>query len=117
MIDIKMMCWGLEELASLEEQNRLWIGNSTEEMSTYEEAVCHVFDDSGLGAELDSLEKRKRYQAEFLNLTNELRSVTRGSTLRNLPPTELIETKEMEVIRSLSKKLLDYVGTGNICDC
>ena len=53
--NIQRIIWGLEELSDQSEQERLWagIGNDRNEMSSLDEAVCRMFDDTGLSRLLE----------------------------------------------------------------
>ena len=46
MINLETLRWSLTELASREEQEQLWLGLSKDEMSSFEEATCGLFDDA-----------------------------------------------------------------------
>ena len=66
-ISLDVLRWRLEELASLEEQKRLWLGASLREMSTFEEACCGVFDDAGVRRAIENGFMLDRYGSEIVS--------------------------------------------------
>jgi len=47
-LQIQTLVWGLEELADIEDQERVWTGKAPGEMSSFAEALTTTFDSSGL---------------------------------------------------------------------
>jgi hypothetical protein len=47
-MNYEVLKWGLEDLSDREAHELIWLGNSATEVSSFEEAVCQTFDDSGL---------------------------------------------------------------------
>ena len=55
-VNIEHVRWALEELSDEREQVRLWLsdGSAGKEVSSFVEAQCILFDDSGLGYALET---------------------------------------------------------------
>jgi hypothetical protein len=106
MINHDMLRWRLEELSNREEQERLWLGNSGGEMSSFTEAICGVFDDAGLTRAIESNFLQKNYSEAFCRKVNEL-DRTINSIPENSSPREIIDHPRMEQIRILASEILD----------
>lgn len=104
-INLDVLRWSLEELASVDEQRRLWLGRAKGEMSSFEEACCGVFDDSRLGLALERGGLRERYGAEVADRFERL-SVLTGKVPLDLWPDEQIDLPVMAEIRSLAQAIL-----------
>jgi hypothetical protein len=95
----------LKELSNKELQERLWSATG-EEVSSFEEAVCQLFDDSGLG---DSLAKGEtvfspELDALLLDLREHIRKVDPQES-----PMSIIESPTAVVIRALTYKILSQM--------
>ena len=105
-ISLDVLRWCLEELASIEEQRRLWLGNAPGEMSTFDEAGCGVFDDSGVTRGIRNGFMLDRYGSEIVNQFESL-----SALIRKLPPglkpDEEIEHPIMGQIRATAKRILE----------
>lgn len=75
-------------------------------MSSFEEAQCGVFDDSGLGKMLDRKKVTEEYGAEVEKIASLLRSLCRSAPT-NLMPHELISSAQLVEIRKVARKLLE----------
>jgi len=106
MINKKVLKWSLEELSNIEQQRRLWLGQSKDEMSSFEEACCGVFDDSGLTRAFDKGLVERDYGEGVASMVKEL-GVLVGSVESNLSPKDVIQHRAMTRMRSLSKELLE----------
>ncbi|MER2510259.1 MAG: hypothetical protein ABTQ27_16100 [Amaricoccus sp.] len=99
------MIWGLEELSDKELQERLWTGNVDGEMSSFVEAICSIFDDSGLGKVLDSSEISDQISSEVrekaIHLSRLVRLVPQSAA-----PLDLIQHPAMNDVRSMALELL-----------
>jgi hypothetical protein len=109
MINRDVLRWCIEELASRDEQERLWLGRSQNEMSSFEEAVCGVFDDSGLTRAFESGYLEKNYSDEFCGKVNELHRAIH-SVPEKLRPQEIIDHPRMEKIRILAREMLEMLS-------
>jgi Lon protease-like protein len=108
MISAETLRWSLEELASKEEQERLWLGRNKDEISSFEEARCGVFDDAGLTRAIDSGFLADNYSEAFCGKVDELhRSVK--SIPDNSKPEDVLNHPEMERIRCLATALLEML--------
>ena len=54
MLDINLLLENLEELASKDMQEQLWLHRNKNRMSTFTEAICGIFDDARLTRVLDT---------------------------------------------------------------
>lgn len=113
-IEMVMAC--LAELGSREEQERLWLSTGVDgtEVSSPVEAVCTLFDDSGLGDALDwswrqweggrEVSNERVYSDQIDERIKALREL-----LRKLPtgsPQYVIDSPEMEDVRIAARHLL-----------
>lgn len=106
IVNIDVARWSLEELASIEEQKRLWLGASTGEMSSFEEACCGVFDDSGVTRALDKGFLLQNYGSEIVGQFESLNASIQ-KVPSNLKPSDLIDLPLMDEIRSKAKLILE----------
>ncbi|MBC8327158.1 MAG: hypothetical protein H8E31_00240 [Planctomycetes bacterium] len=81
----RIVRWNLEELASREEQERVWLGHSDKEMSSIEEAACGLLDDSGLAQALDDGDLEDCFSREFLDAIQELRRALKALPCNEAP--------------------------------
>jgi hypothetical protein len=109
-MNMQNLIWGLEELSDLEFQKRVWTGRSDGEMSTFEEAICATFDDSGLGIALDSERKRAELPSALCDVAMKLDSLVK-KVPRGLSPMETISHPKMSDVREVAKKMLMILRT------
>lgn len=99
---------GLEELADLKVQEKLWTGKIEGQIGSVEEAFCRVFDDSSLGRVLDSKKERDRLPAALRDKAVELdragRKIPDGAD-----PWDVIKNPAMNDVRALAAELLALV--------
>ena len=108
MLDKRTLQDGLTVLASIEEQQRLWLSNDDTEMSLFDEEVCYVFGDSGLTHAMDSGWLAKNRSEEFCETARQLnKAVSRVPAF--LAPEEVIAHVKMHEVRRLAKKLLELI--------
>ena len=107
--------WGLEELSCLDYQERVWCKQEVEptEISSFEEAVSLLFDDSGLADYLYKNTKPSNLRdvtfKKFQAFEKELKRVPVG-----LKPNELISMPTMRIIRNLAEELLHEIKMSNL---
>ena len=100
------LIWGLEELASEEEQIRLWcgVGNESNEVSSLSEAGCSVFN-FDVERILDDEQASFSLSVDVVLLLKELRKnlnlVPNGTC-----PKDQIEHPKMEVVRCIAHQIL-----------
>lgn len=101
----------LRELADKAYQQRIWTASSGPEISSFTEAVCQLFDDSGLGDELDKSRTvfSAMIDARLRVLGDELVAFD-----DNRAPSEIIEDPKMEKLRVLARELLDLLSDEGI---
>ena len=92
----------LRELSSESEQRRLWFAASGE-VSSFVEAHCHLFDDSGLGDALGRSEVVYTWAVDnrLRLLRDLLRQVDGG-----LPPDDLMALPALDQVRTVATALL-----------
>ncbi len=104
-MNTERVIWGLEELSDRDFQERVWLGNSPGEMSTFEESICRTFDDTGFGAVLDSERKR----AELSPVVREL-GMKLDRLIKKVPyglsTLEVINHPAMNEVRETAKEML-----------
>ncbi len=109
IINQQLAVWGLEELASREEQERLWLANgSTDEMSSFEEVICSVFDDSGVSRALDSGKLSAQLADKFRSLSKLIDKVP-----QNVPPQQQIDHPAMKAISEIALELKEMLTKEN----
>ncbi len=105
MIDAILLKQGLEELAIKELQRQLWVNGGDDYMSSFEEAVCTVFDDARVTVGLDSGYLSRNYSADFCLKVSQL-SAAIDKIPTNMDPSILIEHPAMEKVRSFAADAL-----------
>jgi hypothetical protein len=107
-MNIEMVGWGLEELSDRALQEKLWLGKSEGEMSSFIEAICATFDDSGLGDALSS--PSNKYGLS--DVVREKANILRG-LIQQVPqtgnPQEIIQNPKMENVRRAAAELLELI--------
>ena len=105
MINSETLCENLRELASRDLQEEIWLGNRENRMSSFEEAVCGVFDDAGLTRAIDTGFLQRTFSQEVHQRATELSDLV---TL--LPdkasPQDIIDHPRMNKVRSVASELL-----------
>lgn len=104
----KKVIEGLQELADESYQRRVWLGASCTEMSSFVEAVCGLFDDSGLSAEMDREKKHILFSISVDKVLRQLDYVINHTSQEfdRLPPAVMIGHPKMQEIRQLSAIVL-----------
>ena len=98
--------WGLEELASKEDQIRLWcnVGNDSNEISSLTEATCIVFN--------LNVERILENKNAAFDLPNEAISLLMDLSKKlefvpeDISPEKQVEHPVMDEVRTIAKKLL-----------
>jgi hypothetical protein len=99
---------GLQELSDEAFQRRVWLASSGPEVSSFDEAICGLFNDSGLDSLLESSERPSVLTDDVYDGLRELsRLVGRAArTLSSLPPIAVIEHPKMREIRAIAGNIL-----------
>ena len=101
-IDRQTVKWGLEELASRKEQERLWLSDgSSGEVSSFTEVICQIFD-GGVTSELDSGKIAEPIFALFRKLDALAKKIPEDDL-----PQEIIDHPLMTDVRAISSELLE----------
>lgn len=101
---------GLRELADIDYQRRVWLGlDPRGEMSSFVEAVETIFDDSGLGPELDAMRPAfgTSIDAQLAALDRVLHLVDARRSVE-----ELIEDPMMGRVREQAAAILRHLDDG-----
>ena len=110
MMNKQRVLWALEELSSREEQERLWLSDgSTGEVSSFEEAVCGLFDAS-FDSAIASGDLQHTFSIQFCNGIVDLRKAISHFQdeleLKHIDTVvEIINHPAMEDIRNICKSL------------
>jgi hypothetical protein len=103
MTDKQKFLDGLKELGDESYQKRVWCGGGGAEMSSFTEAVCTLFDDSGLAI---ALEKQHRILFS-LKLDEDIRKLR--SVIKSIDgfksQEEIVEDPKMKTVRILAKQI------------
>jgi hypothetical protein len=87
----------LEVLSDKTYQTDLWTGNLKDEQSSFTEAVCILFDDSGLGIELDSGVFEINHSPELYRSICQFRMLVRDIDDSGSPEQTLKNPKMQEI--------------------
>jgi len=98
----------LKELADEHYQRRVWLATSGSEVSSFEEAVCGLFNDTGLAVDLENARPSVVFSLEIDESLRQLRQViTRADrSFHAMPPAAVLERPEMREIRYIAAKIL-----------
>jgi hypothetical protein len=105
MTNKDMVIDALRELADEAYQQRVWCGDGGQEMSSFVEAICGLFDDSGLS---DALENSVREPVFSFLIDENLKKLRIAiSTIeQSAAPADLIRDPKMQRVRGLAKSIL-----------
>jgi hypothetical protein len=103
LVQLKSAIDALEELGDAEIQRRRWNWNAQGEMSSFVEAVESLFDDSGLG---DELEKGRSGLAAGTVATLTSLSTALENIDSNRSPNDIIDDPAMGTVRKLANDAL-----------
>lgn len=106
-IDFDRVREALEELCSRDRQFILWTGRGNgKKISSFVEASCSVFDDSGLGDVLrtESSALDAELRALFVELSQALNQIDEDQD-----PDVMIASDEMEQVRRLATQVLKHL--------
>jgi len=98
---------GLREPADEVQQTRLWTTSSGPEISSITECVCRLFDDSGLGGELDR--GHDVFTREIDQQLVDLRKLLRGIDHMG-PPLAVLRHPRLAAARTLAASILSKVN-------
>lgn len=104
-----------QELADVDLQRRLWVCGSESEISSLNEVVSALYDDSGLLDALDrsSVTYSKSIDDDLKRLQEAIRPfVVRSSEMTGARIGELIETPEWKLVIASAKSILNAVEEG-----
>lgn len=99
----------LRELASTEFQERVWVRGVGPEISSYEELVCQLFDDTGLGALLASESASAVFGDEALGHLLRLSAVV-DEVPRGMSAEALLQLPVWKVLTEVAGKAADLVA-------
>ena len=104
-IDRHLLLECLRELSSRELQEASWLGGDPENTFSFTEAICGVFDDSGLMRELESGRLQAVVSEELLQKLAQLYDAIDLIPEESSPAT-ILEHPGMESVRTLAGELL-----------
>lgn len=107
-MNVEMVGWGLEELSDKALQEKLWLGKCEGQMSSFVEAICTTFDDSGLADALDSPANKYGLDDVVREKANKLRMLI-GKVPQTGDPKEIVMHPQMESVRSAAHELLQLI--------
>ncbi|HEV7928408.1 MAG TPA: hypothetical protein VGR14_23850 [Verrucomicrobiae bacterium] len=96
----------LEELSDEQFQRSVWLASSGPEISSLTEAICGLFDDSGLSIALDK--GKMVFTEEIDDLLRGLGHAL-GAVEESLPPARLIIDPKMVSVREQATRLLHLI--------
>jgi hypothetical protein len=98
--------YGLQELASRSEQERLWTGLTPGVMASFVETACFVFGYTVLGAEMDSGRLGEKYGDIVCGKIRQLWELVQNFP-EGLSPLDQINHPLMDEIRAAAQELLN----------
>ena len=98
---------GLEELSDFALQDRLWSGRAKGEMSSFDEAVCCVFDNGQITKMLDKQQLPQALHELFTELDQAVTKVFDA----NPHPAFVQHEPAMKQVRELASRILRLAGT------
>ena len=106
-LNMEGIIWGLEELSDRSEQERLWagVGNDGSEISSFVEAVCCTFNDTGLSNLIEKGSASERIPPAQIENLKQL-SLLCKSIPSHLSPTEEIAHPVMAEVRLAAARVL-----------
>ncbi len=110
-INIPMILNCLNELCDIAYQQRVWLASTGPEISSFTEAVCQLFDDSGLGVEL---EKNNIIFSESIDTKLRMMQVKLAEINDKQAPLDIINETKMKRIRLLSGELLKLLHKAGV---
>jgi hypothetical protein len=98
----------LRELSDLDYQRRVWAHGSTDEMSSYDEAICGLFDDTGLARSLDGPLAQCVFRVDIDFQLRKLAKLTSefSDVESMMSPIEAIDHPQMQEIRAKAAMIL-----------
>lgn len=96
----------LQELADKNFQQRVWFASSGPEISSFEEAVCHLFDDSGLDV---ALKAGGAFGKDIDDQLSALAAIAQKIPA-NTPPLKIINDPNMQEIRKMASYILKLIS-------
>ncbi len=102
---------GLRELADIDFQRRVWLATSGPEISSFSEAICGLFDDSGLSSNLERGILSAVFSKNVYAKLNELGLLIDKVKydFLSLEPDSLIEHPQMQIVRDLASSILAQI--------
>jgi len=105
MLDMTILLENLRELASEELQRKLWVHGNENQMSSFTEAICGIFDDARLTRALDTGYLEDNFSVEICQKVKKLDKLI-SQIPEDLPPEKIIKHPKMNAVRELSDELL-----------
>jgi hypothetical protein len=106
MINRTPLFEGLRQLANEDQQRALWIYGDEKRMSSFTEAMCYVFDASGLSKALDSGYAKTHLSPPLYEKIRQLRKLIH-EVPENTPPIEIVEHPKFKMIRQIAGELIE----------
>jgi hypothetical protein len=105
IMNINVLRWSLEELSNKEVQEQLWRGKIDGRMGSFSEAVCGVFDDSGLDIALEAASTEDFISEAAASKLKELGKLT-DQVSGTLSPEQILSHPKLNEIRELARDAL-----------
>lgn len=91
---------GLKELSDSNLQQRLWV-DGNDEMSSYTEAICMIFDDSGLGLSIEKGSLDEPLLGSFKELDEVIDTIPENET-----PEDIMGHPNMPKLQQVASKII-----------
>jgi hypothetical protein len=101
----------LHELSDEAFQRRVWLASSGPEISSFDEAISGLFDDTGLDSILDAPERPPVFSTEVYDGLRQLRNLVdkASQAFHALPPSMRIDDPRMRDIRASAATILALI--------
>jgi hypothetical protein len=108
LIQLETLRVCLRELSDVEWQRRVWLAATGPEVSSFEELICQLFDDTGLSDAIDSgrcpAQLTEKSFLEFQRLGRAVRRVDQTAA-----PADLLEDPRLIEVRARAASVLDIL--------
>jgi len=98
----------LKELSDSEFQQRVWLRGEGPEVSSYSEVVCQLFDDTGIGDQLDKKTDEFIFSQELDLIFRQLNLLFYTIDYK-MPITDILSHSDWKKVRQLSSQALKLI--------
>lgn len=108
MIYVNQLIEALRDLSDADFQRRAWQASEGPVVSSFEEQVCQIFDDTGLADVLDATESPPELNEETFSVLKELHSAV-ARVDAAVPPGRLLRDPRVKEVREIAARALSLL--------